>query len=249
MKLLINSLISLFSVLALSLPVSAASGGTLSIPVSTIVRGDVSSQHVLATKNVDQSLIGMVCDIMATGQNQGSVHPDNDIVITSGSGNVTLADVERAANAVTHADGQLTLGNKIVVTLELGKDKVFSGGMSLDFNCDQPKQIEVCRDGQVITIDESDKLQSDTNPPCPTEQVQVCREGKIVTIDIEDRKNTDTDAPCVLGEKHTPKELPNTGIESVIGGAFGTGAMGWGIKSWLESRSMLRTGMLRKKED
>ena len=46
-----------------------------------------------------------------------------------------------------------------------------------------------------------------------------------------------------------PEELPNTGIGGVITGVFGTGALGMSARSWLESRSMLRAGSLRKKED
>ena len=113
-------------------------------------------------------------------------------------------------------------------------------------NCvEEPKQIQVCRDGKVITIKEDERRQTDTNLPCPSKQIEVCRDGKIITIDEEDKRSTDTNAPCVLGEEH-PKELPNTGIESVLGGTFATGAMGLSVKSWLESRSMLKKGLKKK---
>ena len=45
----------------------------------------------------------------------------------------------------------------------------------------------------------------------------------------------------------TPPELPNTGIGGVLSGVFGTGALGMSVRGWLESRSMLRAGALRKK--
>lgn len=79
-------------------------------------------------------------------------------------------------------------------------------------------------------------------------EIQVCRDGKIVTIEEDERKPSDSDAPCVLGEEDMPKTLPNTGAGGVISGVFGAGAMGAGFKSWLESRSMLKTGALRKEQ-
>ena len=109
----------------------------------------------------------------------------------------------------------------------------------------EPVEIEVCRDGKIVTINEDDRLSTDTNPPCPVEQIQVCRDGKVVTIDEEDRKSTDTDAPCVLGEEK-PKELPNTGIQSVIGGFAGTSALGYGLREYVASRKHLRRGLLNR---
>jgi PKD domain len=45
------------------------------------------------------------------------------------------------------------------------------------------------------------------------------------------------------------KELPNTGVTGVVSGVFGTSALGYSVRSWLESRSMLRAGVLKRKED
>lgn len=42
------------------------------------------------------------------------------------------------------------------------------------------------------------------------------------------------------------KELPNTGIGSVLAGFFGTSALGMGIRSWLLSRRALRSSLLGK---
>lgn len=216
-KLMVGGLAGLLGLLLAVQPVAAA-GGSLTIPVSTIKRGEPGSTHVLATQAVDQDLIGMVCDVKATGENQSSVHPGNDIVITSGNGEVTLADVERAPNVVTTADGQLTLSDQILVTLVLGSDGVFSGGMNLEFDCAEPEEPKT---------------------------IEVCRDGKIITIKAEDRLDTDTDA-CVLSDEDLPEVLPNTGLGGLASGAMGAGAIGLSVRSWLESRSMLRSGV--KKE-
>jgi hypothetical protein len=87
-----------------------------------------------------------------------------------------------------------------------------------------------------------------TNCVDEPKQTQVCRDGKVVTIPEDERKPSDTDAPCVLAEEDTPKVLPNTGIGGVLSGVFGAGAIGASLKSWLESRNMLKTGALRKEQ-
>lgn len=57
-----------------------------------------------------------------------------------------------------------------------------------------------------------------------------------------------------FGECDTPPEtpptppsgrLPDTGIGSVLGGAFGTSALGLGIKNWIVSRRALKAAMLK----
>lgn len=109
---------------------------------------------------------------------------------------------------------------------------------------EEPKLIEVCRDGKVITIKESERKDGDTNPPCPVEMIKVCRDGVIIEIKPEDRKSTDTDA-CVLSEEH-PKELPNTGIESVFGGLIGASALAYGARELISSKRNLRHGLLNR---
>lgn len=112
---------------------------------------------------------------------------------------------------------------------------------------EEPRQIEVCRDGEVITIDEKDRKETDTDAPCPEEPktIQVCRDGKLITINEDERKSTDTDA-CVLDEEDLPKELPNTGLGSVLSGFAGTSALGLGVREWINSRKSLRRGLLSR---
>lgn len=76
--------------------------------------------------------------------------------------------------------------------------------------------------------------------------VEVCRDGKIVTIKENERLSTDTNAPCVVLGEEKPKELPNTGIESVIGGFAGTSALGFGLREFMASRKQLRRGLLKR---
>jgi hypothetical protein len=160
-------------ILSISIPaqVMAASTPQISVPVKTIIRGDIGSTHVLAEETVNEELVGMVCEVNATAKNQGSVHPGNDIIVSSGDSSVTLVNVEREANGLTNAEGELTMSSDLTVTLVLGKDKVFSGGMDVNLNCEEPepKLVEVCRDGEVITVKEDEVLSTDTSVPCPSE--------------------------------------------------------------------------------
>lgn len=113
-------------------------------------------------------------------------------------------------------------------------------------NCkEEPKLVEVCRDGKVITIKEDERKNTDTNPPCPVELITVCRDGKIIEIKPDERKDTDTNAPCVLGEEF-PKELPNTGMGSVIGSVIGASALAYGARELVNSKRNLRDGLLNR---
>lgn len=157
--------------IALPVQVMASSEPQISVPVNTVIRGDVGSTHILAEKETEQELIGMVCTVNATAKNQGSVHPGNNIVVSSGDDSVTLVNVEREANGITNAEGELSMSSDLTVTLVLGEDKVFSGGMDVNLHCEkpEPKIVEVCRDGKVITVEEDEVLTTDTELPCPKE--------------------------------------------------------------------------------
>lgn len=200
MKKLTLLLITLVAMIILPISAYAASEPHISIPVSTIVRGQENSVHELSRTNVPSDFVGMTCDINATAKNQGSVHPNNDLIVSSNGSKVELKDVERESNGVTNAEGNLTLSDELIVSLKLGKDKVFSGGLDVNLHCEQPKEVEVCRDNKVITIKESERLDSDTDAPCPT-----------------------TDIPVVTT---TATELPNTGAGSAVAIATASGFLG-----------------------
>lgn len=205
MKKVLFSLALLTLLFGFSTGVSASTEPQINIPVKTVIRGDVGSTHVLAEESIAEDLIGMTCSVNATAKNQGSVHPGNDLVIASGEQSVTLENVEREANGLTEAEGSLQLGNTLTVTLVLGKDKVFSGGMTVNLHCEEPpREIEVCRDGKVITINEDERKDTDTEAPCPTPEEP--KEPEVL--------------PAVT-------ELPKTGAGSLATGAIiATGVLG-----------------------
>ncbi len=142
-------------------------GMSISIPITTHKTGPVGSTHELSSKPIETTYKNMVCDVKATAHNQESVHPNNNLVVASGSTSVVLKDVERVGGINTTAEGTLTLGDKLTVSLVLGADGAFSGGMDVNVTCKEP-EIKICRDGKHMTIKMSERKSTDTNTPCVT---------------------------------------------------------------------------------
>ena len=106
------------------------------IPIDTVVRSDEGVLTQLASVAVDPELVGASCVVSAEADNNESVHPNNDIIVSSGSDQVELLDVEGADSLVTIASGTLTLGETVLLTLRMGSDRVFSGGITVTIDCE-----------------------------------------------------------------------------------------------------------------
>jgi hypothetical protein len=111
---------------------------SLEIPLDTVARGGVGAEEELAVEEIPAEAVGWSCDVVAAGENNESVHPNNDIIVRSGDSSVELLDVEREAGAVTEGSGTVTLGETLTVHVRFGADKVFSGGMVLSIDCPTP---------------------------------------------------------------------------------------------------------------
>jgi hypothetical protein len=122
-------------VLMLTSPVGAQEVPTIVIPISTVVRDDPGTVHVLATQAVPAEWQGTACTVSSTSENQSSVHPGSNLTITSGSDSVVLLDVEAVPGGTVTASGTLTLDADIVVSLQLGPDGVFSAGLIVTITC------------------------------------------------------------------------------------------------------------------
>ncbi len=122
---------------ALSLAAAADSlGFEVSIPITTvIVNAPAGSVIVLETVEVPAAFVGQSCSVLATSENPDSVHPNNDLVVSSGGSSVTLPDVEGVSGGNVVASGTLQLGPDIVVSLAMGPDGVFSAGMDVVVDC------------------------------------------------------------------------------------------------------------------
>lgn len=82
--------------------------------------------------------VGWNCTVLVDGTNNGSVHPNNDLVVRSGTDSVFLRNVERDPDAVTTATGILTLGNSVTITLDMGPDGISSVDLVAVLTCLAP---------------------------------------------------------------------------------------------------------------
>ena len=152
----IGALITVFAtillVMAMALPSWAA---TLSIDLPLeVVIADPGERELLHVENVADGLVGQTCSVTATGNNNESVHPGNDIEIVSGN-TVTLAGVEDVANKTTTADGVLTLTDTITITLIMGEDEVYSGALSVHLVCGATTTTTTSTSTTTTTVDGS----------------------------------------------------------------------------------------------
>jgi hypothetical protein len=123
-------------VLILATAVSAANGFEITIPVETVVRAPEGSiTDFEPVIQVPEEYQGQECSVVAHAQNQGSVHPDNDLLVTSGSSQVVIPDVEAEPGGSVEGEGTLVLGSTIVVSLRMGPDGVFSAGIDVVIDC------------------------------------------------------------------------------------------------------------------
>ena len=106
-----------------------AQAAAIDIPVDTVVMAGEGSITVLATIDTPSDLIGSSCVGVAEAVNQPSVHQGNDLIVASGDDTIVLRDVEREPGAVTRGEALLALGPKVSVSLRMGPDEVYSGGL------------------------------------------------------------------------------------------------------------------------
>ncbi len=119
---------------------SAALGVEFVIPIDTFIQADEGSLIELERVETPEELIGATCVGIAVAANGPSVHPGNDLIIASGGTTVVLEDVERESGAITPAAGDIVLGETVVVTLRMGSNGQFSGGLVIEIgaNCTPP---------------------------------------------------------------------------------------------------------------
>jgi uncharacterized repeat protein (TIGR01451 family) len=111
----------------MGVPVALAT--VIEISIDTVVTAPQGSITVLETTDTPPDLIGMSCVGVARAINQPSVHAGNDLIVASGDDSIVLRDVEREPDVVTTAEAPLTLGPTVTVSLLMGSDEIFSGGL------------------------------------------------------------------------------------------------------------------------
>ena len=143
---------------------SAAAGHAsveISIPLDTVVRAPTGSITELGTAPVPDGFADHSCEVRAHAENQQSIHPGNDLVISSGDSQVRLENVESEPGQVIDTEEMLVLGEVITVSLVMGPDGVFSAGLEVIVEC---VAEDTTTTSEVPTTDESTTTTSEVSP-------------------------------------------------------------------------------------
>jgi LPXTG-motif cell wall-anchored protein len=222
-------LVFTLAVVVFAIPAHAADPGVASVPLNTRIPATghttPDSVHEVSSVKVDPALVRGQCEVTVTGANNESVHPNSDILIVSGNSAVTVPDVEALSNVGNiPADGVLTLGDTITISVRLGEDGLFSGGtLVVDFDCVPPPP-------PTTTTPPTSPPHSVPNVTCTTPS------GEIVVTNPENANvcapTTTAPKPTCVDNPATPTNecttLPHTGSTSAPLAAGAIGAAGLG---------------------
>lgn len=126
-----------------ALACSEQAEAVMSIPLESIIRGDAGSKQQVAIKNT----VNGQYKVVVIGENQDSVHPATNVIIKSANNSVVVKDIEADSNANKVAENRLEVtNNQVKVLVQLGADKVFSGGVKVELHkCANPTEPAVVK--------------------------------------------------------------------------------------------------------
>jgi hypothetical protein len=128
---------------ALGLAAGPANADDLSFGIGyKIRRGAPGTTVDIGGTDVPASLQGRTCDVSLMTENNESIHPGNDVIITS-DGSVTFRNVESQVEAKTYPGQPLTLGSTIDADLRFGRNGVTSSGFQIMVDCPPPPTTTV----------------------------------------------------------------------------------------------------------
>lgn len=123
--------------LGLATPTAADHGG-LHVRLDPVTTGTEGAVVVLARLTVPAELVGHECLAVYAGENNSSVHPGTDLLVTSADATIELNDVEDTPGAVTSSSETFLLDTVVTVAVRLGPDGISSLGATLDITCTPP---------------------------------------------------------------------------------------------------------------
>lgn len=110
-----------------------------------ILYGEEGSTSQLADVAIDADRIGASCTLRVHTENQFSVHPGNDLLITTGGTQSVIEDVEAEPDAGRDLSAAIVLGPDLLVELRFGADQVSSMGFDLSVECPDVAGVVVTR--------------------------------------------------------------------------------------------------------
>lgn len=130
-----------FAAFAFGSTADAVANDIIVIPASNVVYKTDSQTVVVGTADTPDEFIGVQCQASVVGQNGESVHPGNDLLIsTNGSVVRTIEGFEDTPFQNTSRVFPMTLGPTVTATLRFGETEVVSsGGLTVTVDCpEQP---------------------------------------------------------------------------------------------------------------
>jgi hypothetical protein len=135
MKIRVAAVVVLAAMLAFVSP-AGAQDDTFSITLEGIITGQAEGDIVeLVDQPVPAALVGASCIVSGATENNGSVHPGNNLIIATGGASTTVPGVEEVPGQVVAGSGPAVLGTDVVISLEFGPGGNTSGGVTLTFDC------------------------------------------------------------------------------------------------------------------
>jgi hypothetical protein len=125
---------SALSVLLVAVPALGAAEN-ISIPIEGVVFGSEGDIIKVATATVVAHLVGAKCAAGSVEAEEGSTHPDNDYIVSSGNTSAVIPDFEAAGGSAVPMQGTITLDKLINIEVRLGPDGVSSGGFIVTVSC------------------------------------------------------------------------------------------------------------------
>jgi len=177
--------------------------------IFNIEQGDLPI--VLENKQVPEEFIGRQCTVEVESLNNKSVHPGNDLTVSSNnSSSLVFEDVERETELEIVGTGEMELGTEVQVAITAVGGKTFSGGMNVKVTCPEdvePQSYERCdtTNGKIVILSEEEAIDDE----------------RFVSSD-DDACKPDEPTPPV----ETPETLPVTGASSFMGLFAGTSIAG-----------------------
>ncbi len=126
--------VAMAAIIALATPAQA----DILLEFDRLISGVEGSVRTIGEVEVASDLVGQTCQVSVIGENQASVHPGNDLIVSTGGSSAVVVGVEDEVDAGINHTSQLVLGPSIVVQLRFGPDELSSLGFSLSFDCTQP---------------------------------------------------------------------------------------------------------------
>ncbi len=176
---LVTALTFLIALLVWGNPVGAADEEIV-IAFDEIVRSPAGSVVRADSVDVADAMVGAQCAMDVVTRNQVSVHPGNDLIVTTGSSQAVIVGVEDTANRDINQDYSMVLGPTIDVDMRIGGDGMSSLGFELVFRCAEPTPPPTVADVPLVERSVPPAPQIDTGqvtaptqppttaPPAPT---------------------------------------------------------------------------------